>query len=291
MSTESMVRFDKPCCRYHGAMRYFAEHMAKQDYLTEGGGVEMTWYGQGASRLGLEGQVREEHFARLCAGRNPFSDKKLTPRDNGANRRVCYFGQISAPKDVSIALLVGGDQRISGWWDESVKETLNEIEGVTATRVRAGGAVEDRGTGNMVAAVVTHDTNRTLDPQLHTHVCVMNVTFDLEENRWKAVEPRGFYKYQSYLREVSYNKLAEKMKECGYQVEKARAGGFNIKGFPDELRKLFSKRREEIERIADVLKTRDQDVLQSIATRTRAEKAHRSNDELKSRWYSEAEAH
>jgi conjugative relaxase-like TrwC/TraI family protein len=286
-----MVRFDKPCCRFHGAMRYFAEHMAKQDYLTEKGQVQMTWQGEGAVRLGLHGQVQEDHFARLCAGRNPFTDKKLTPRDNGSNRRVCYFGQISAPKDVSIAHLVGGDQRIAGWWEESVKETLKEIEGVTATRVRLGGAIEDRFTGNMVAAVVTHDTSRALDPQLHTHVCVMNVTHDAVENRWKAVEPRGFYKYQSYLREVSYNKLAEKMKEGGYEIEKARSGGFNIKGFPNKLREDFSKRREEIERVADVLKTRNQDALQSIAIRTRAEKTHRKSEELKARWLSEAKVH
>ncbi len=283
-----MVRFDKPCSRFHGAMRYFSEHMAKQDYLTEKGQVEMTWEGEGAAKLGLFGQVHEDHFARMCAGRDPFTDKKLTPRDNGPNRRVCYFGQISAPKDVSIASLVGGDHRISGWWQESVKETLKEIEGVTCTRVRLTGAIEDRPTGNMVAAVVTHDTSRALDPQIHSHVCIMNVTHDPIENRWKAVEPRGFYKYQSYLREVSYNKLAEKMKEGGYEIEKARSGGFNIKGFPAGLREDFSKRREEIERVADVLKTRNQDVMHSIAAKTRAEKAHAKPEELKTRWLSEA---
>ena len=286
-----MVRFDKPCCRLHGAIQYFAEHMAKQDYLTEKGQVEMTWYGEGASGLGLSGSVHEDHFARLCAGRDPFTDKKLSPRDNGSSRRVCYFGQISAPKDVSIAYLVGGDQRIATWWQESVQETLKEIEAVTATRVRLLDAIADRPTGNMVAAVVTHDTSRALDPQLHTHLCVMNVTYDSVESRWKAVEPRGFYQYQSYLREVSYNKLAEKLKEGGYELEKARSGGFTIKGFPAELRENFSKRREEIERMADRLKTRNQDVLHTIAAKTRAEKAHLSSEELKARWLGEAAPH
>jgi conjugative relaxase-like TrwC/TraI family protein len=286
-----MVRFDKPCCRKSGALRYFSNHMAKQDYLTEKGEVEMTWHGEGAAKLGLSGQVHEDHFARLCSGRDPFTDKKLLPRDAGENRRVCYFGQISAPKDVSIAYLVGGDQRIAGWWDQSVKETLKEIEDITATRVRLDGAIHDRPTGNMVAAVVSHDASRALDPQLHTHVCVMNVTHDPVENRWKAVEPRGFYKYQSYLREVSYNKLAEKMKAGGYQLEKARSIGFTIKGFPDDLRENFSKRREEIERVADVLKTRNQDTLQSIATKTRAAKVHMKPEELKARWLAESSAH
>ena len=264
--------------------------MAKQDYLTEKGEVEMTWQGQGSERLGLSGQVHEADFARLCDGLHPETNEKLMVRDNGANRRVCYFGQISAPKDSSIAYLVGGDQRIADWWKESVKETLREIEGVTTTRVHEGNKVTDR-QSEMVAAVVTHDTSRALDPQLHTHVCVMNVTYDAVEKRWKAVEPHGYYKYQSYLREVSYNKLAEKMKEGGYQLEKARSGGFTIKGFPSDLRENFSKRREEIERVADVLKTRDQDKLQSIATNTRAKKVHLDSVELSRRWKNEAAPH
>jgi conjugative relaxase-like TrwC/TraI family protein len=264
--------------------------MAKQDYLTEKGEVEMSWQGQGCERLGLSGQVHEDDFARLCDGLHPETNEKLMVRDNGANRRVCYFGQISAPKDASIAYLVGGDQRIADWWKESVKETLREIEGVTATRVHDGNKVTDR-QSEMVAAIVTHDTSRALDPQLHTHVCVMNVTYDSVEKRWKAVEPHGYYKYQSYLREVSYNKLAEKMKEGGYQLEKARSSGFTIKGFPGDLRENFSKRREEIERVADVLKTRDQDKLQSIATNTRAKKVHLDPAELSRRWKNEAAPH
>ena len=250
----------------------------------------MTWAGKGAERLELEGVVEQEQFIRLCKGKHPVINEKLMVRDNGANRRVCYFGQISAPKDASIAYLVGGDQRIAEWWKESVKETLHEIEGVTATRVHEDNKVTDR-QSEMVAAVVTHDTSRALDPQLHTHVCIMNVTYDSVEKRWKAVEPHGYYKYQSYLREVSYNKLAEKMKEGGYQLEKARSSGFTIKGFPGDLRENFSKRREEIERVADVLKTRDQDKLQSIATNTRAEKVHLDPAELSRRWKSEAAPH
>jgi hypothetical protein len=92
-------------------LQYFSVHMAKQDYLTEKGHVEMTWYGEGAKQLGLSG-----------VGKHPITNERLTVRDKGANRRVCYFGQISAPKDVSVALLVGGEKRIEGWWKDAVQE-------------------------------------------------------------------------------------------------------------------------------------------------------------------------
>jgi len=150
-----MVRFDKPCLVVNGAVEYFREHMAVGDYLTQEGKVEMTWQGVGAERLGLAGTCQLAHFENLCAGRDPVTGEKLMVRDKGSHRRVCHFGQISPPKDVSVLHLVGGDERIGGWWQDAVAETLREIEALTATRVRRGGQDSDRRTGNMVAAVVT----------------------------------------------------------------------------------------------------------------------------------------
>ena len=51
-----MVRFDQPCFAVKGAVEYFREHMALGDYLTQEGQAEMTWFGEGAKRLGLSGQ-------------------------------------------------------------------------------------------------------------------------------------------------------------------------------------------------------------------------------------------
>lgn len=282
-----MVRFDQPCRRVSGALEYFSEHMQKGDYLTEHGRVSMTWCGHAAEKLGLSGVVDPIHFERLCNGQNPFTREKLGPRNKAVNRRVCYFGQISAPKDVSIAYLVGGDQRIKDWWEESVQETLAEIEAVVAARVRKGGADADRVTGNMVVAVVTHDASRSLDPQLHTHVCVMNVTYDATENQWKGIQPSGFYQHQGYLREVSYNKLAKRMLEAGYEIEKARQIGFTIKGFPPELRETFSKRRRQIVSVAERTGWLSQDQLQSVASRTRLAKQHKNVSELLPLWQEE----
>jgi conjugative relaxase-like TrwC/TraI family protein len=105
---------------------------------------------------------------------------------------VCYFGQISPPKDVSIAYLVGGDERIAGWWKEAVNDTVKEIEGVTAVRIRKGGVEDqDRYTNKMVAATVTHDASRALDPQLHTHICVMNISYDDVDQQSKRYNRRG----------------------------------------------------------------------------------------------------
>ncbi len=285
-----MVRFDKPCLRVKGAVEYFREHMGIGDYLDQRGQAELTWYGAGAERLGLRGQCRPEEFENLCRRRHPVTGQKLTVRERGGDGRVCYFGQISPPKDVSLACLVGGDARIRGWWDEAVRETLKEIEAVTATRVRRQGADEDRVTGNMVAAVVTHEASRALDPQLHTHVAILNVTYDATENRWKSVQPSGYYQHQGFLREVCYNKLAEKLLAAGYTLEPARKLGFTIKGVPPSLRELFSKRREQILREARAAGTASQDGLQAIAGRSRDAKVTVTAAELSAGWLRQAGA-
>lgn len=283
-----VVRFDKPCMSLKGAVEYFREHLKVGDYLVEEGRSEMTWFGQGAEKLGLTGACDLEEFSRLCQGRHPKTGDKLGIRDKGPHRRMCYFGQISAPKDVSIAHLVGGDSRIAGWWEEAVRDALKEIEAVTATRVRRGGADEDRVTGNMVASVVTHEASRALDPQLHTHVCIMNLTFDSVEQRWKGVQPSRYYRHNSFFREVCHARLAARMQEAGYELESSRKLGFNIKGFPSELRDRFSKRRTEILRRAAAEGATSQAALQAITVKTRATKTKATASELRTGWIEQA---
>jgi conjugative relaxase-like TrwC/TraI family protein len=289
-----MVRFDIPCVNVTHALNYFKMHMAGDDYLTEHGQAEMVWVGKDAARLGLHGTVQKDDFRKLCEGKHPITGEKLGARERGSKQRICYFGQISPPKDVSVAYLVGGDERIAQWWKDAVRDTVKEIEAVTATRIRIGKSRtedENRYTGGMVAGLVTHEASRALDPQLHSHICVMNTTYDHVEQQWKAVQPENFYKYQSFFREVCYNKLAERMTEAGYELEEARKIGFEIKGFPSALREQFSKRREEIEAIAANNNVKDQDGLQEIAARSRKAKVQADGQSLRVQWRNEAGSH
>lgn len=286
-----MVRFDRPCIRVAGAVEYFREHMVVGDYLTQEGSATMTWVGSDAQRLGLSGRCSLDDFERLCGGFAPSTGERLMMRDKGDMRRVCFFAQLSPPKDVSVLHLVGGDERIAQWWQDAVAETLRELEALTATRVRRDGQNSDRQTGTMAAAIVTHDTNRALDPQLHTHVCLMNVTFDRVEGRWKGVQPSGFFRHQGFLREVCYNKLAAAMVAAGYEIESSGRIGFAVKDFPAELRETFSKRRKEILRRAQEAGVSTQDALQAITTQSRAAKTTQTAGSLRQGWEAEAGPH
>jgi conjugative relaxase-like TrwC/TraI family protein len=179
------------------ARSYFAEHLAVGDYYAEGQTVAGLWFGRGCERLGLAGRVGESEFLRLCDNQHPSTAEPLTARlntvrasDSGttANRRIFFDFTFSPPKSVSIAALVGGDDRILAAHAQAVHSALSEFESFAATRIRVHGADTNRSTGNLVSALFTHETSRALDPHLHTHAIVFNATWDPVENRWKALQ-------------------------------------------------------------------------------------------------------
>jgi conjugative relaxase-like TrwC/TraI family protein len=159
------------------AKEYFEEHLCVGDYYDEGQKVTGQWFGVGAEKLGLSGKVGAEAFLRLCENLHPASGEALTQRhntirvdetgSNAANRRIFYDFTISPPKSVSVAALVGADNRILEAHAQAVRSAMKEFEAFATTRVRVGKANCDRSTGNFVAATFTHDTSRALATGKH----------------------------------------------------------------------------------------------------------------------------
>ncbi|MGH7954252.1 MAG: MobF family relaxase, partial [Limisphaerales bacterium] len=207
------------------AKEYFEEHLCVGDYYDEGQRVTGQWFGLGAERLGLTSMVGAEAFSRLCENRHPASDETLTQRLNttrtdeasghSANRRIFYDFAFSPPKSVSVAALVGADERILKAHADAVRLAMKEFEAFATTRVRVGKANYDRSTGNFVAATFTHDTSRALDPHLHTHCIIFNATFDAVENRWKALQNYELLCARKFAENVYYHELAKKLRNFG----------------------------------------------------------------------------
>jgi conjugative relaxase-like TrwC/TraI family protein len=164
-----------------------------------------------------------------------------------ANRRVFYDFTFSSPKSVSIAALVGGDQRIVAAHNEAVKIALKELEQFAAARVRAGKSNSDRRTGNIVAALFQHDSSRARDPHLHTHCIIFNATHDEREGCWKALQNYEMLAAQKYAENVYYHELARALRACGYTIVNAVRGDFEIAEISRELCERFSKRHREID--------------------------------------------
>jgi conjugative relaxase-like TrwC/TraI family protein len=243
--------------RLANAETYFKEHLsvgdhhAKNDYYSEGSQVVGQWFGAGAEKLKLRGDVGLDDFVKLCRNINPKTDALLTQRMK-TFRRVFYDFTLSPPKSVSIAALVGGDGRIERAHERATITALAELEKFAAARVRKNLAFTNRNTGNIVAAVFRHDTSRALDPHLHCHCVVFNATHDAAEEKWKALEAGEMLLACKYVENVYYHELARELKCLGYAIQNKPRGDFEIEGVSAELIKRFSKRHNEID-----IKTRE----------------------------------
>jgi conjugative relaxase-like TrwC/TraI family protein len=264
------------------------------------------WFGLGAERLGLTSRVRAEGFLHLCENQHPTSGETLTQRlnttrtsdagGNAANRRIFYDFTFSPPKSVSVAALVGADDRILEAHADGVRSALKQFEAFATTRVRIGKADDDRSTGNFVAAMFTHDTSRALDPHLHTHCIVFNATFDAVENRWKALQNYELLRARKFAENVYYHELARKLRGFGYEIRNLTRGDFQIEGISETICERFSKRDAEIDKaLAELLADKPElatanfkALRAQLAVETRAKK-HKdlSQAELRTLWDSQ----
>jgi conjugative relaxase-like TrwC/TraI family protein len=232
---------------------YLSQHLRKNDYWQESEKeVRGEWIGQGAAALGLEGGVTEEPFEALRRNLHPGTKERLTAR--APENRVAFFDiQISAPKDVSVLAMVGGDERVRAAFSESVKIALAEMERYAAVRERRGAAHETealRLTRNFVGAMFVHDTSRDLDPQLHVHAVLANATWDAERSQWFALKQNEMLRASPYLRQVFYRELASRLRQLGYEPYGMNSKGFSIRGV-EHLRERFSKRTRHVQELAD----------------------------------------
>lgn len=282
------------------AKSYFRDHLNRGDYHSQDKVTRGFWMGKGASMLGLSGEVEERQFTNLCDNLHPQTSEPLTVRQK-AERRVFYDFVISPPKSVSVAALVGQDDRITRAHERAIKAAVNELEELTMTRVRSQGGMTDRETGNMAAAVFRHETSRSVvtekgdevltpDPHLHSHVVVFNATFDAEEDRWKAVQNSEMLRAQKFVEGVYFHELRREVERMGYAVEENGRGGFELSAIPESVRERFSKRHDQIQRRAEEVAAGKgggniKDFAEHVARNERARKTSEISDsELRASW-------
>jgi conjugative relaxase-like TrwC/TraI family protein len=308
-----------------------ADYYAKDDYYfgrvetgasgeaadTVDRSTPLTWGGRGAARLGLGGAARLQDFRAVMGGCNPDpSGAPLSVKDRRAREgqeatageggvraghRAGFDLTFSAPKSVSVAALVGGDERLIDAHSAAIGVVMDYVEDHYAlTRRRDGrGGIEQVNIGNLVYARTTHATSRAGDPNLHTHVIVSNAVFDEGKGEWRALNNREIFANQVMLGLIYQRELAASLMREGYDVRSAnakgisagKAGMFEIADCPQTVLEAFSKRHEQIRANAELLNPQTPAQFEIAVLKDRPTKIDTPANELRGVWEKEAADH
>lgn len=128
-------------------------YYSHEDNYYASGSLESRWLGDGAEKLGLKGEVANADMDAIRQGKLP-DGTDLSRMVNGVNKhRSGYDLTFSAPKSVSMMILIGGDTRLLDAWNRSVENGMKEVEKLISARITDRGKTDTVLTGNMVAAL------------------------------------------------------------------------------------------------------------------------------------------
>ena len=238
-----------------GARGYFE----KDDYDTRDSSGGKAWMGKGAQSLGLN-EVDPGTFQSVLEGMDTKGNRLVLPASNGEHR-AGWDLHFAPSKSVSVAWAFGNErQRIDMMYchHSAVDSVMKYVEdNLIEARITENTKTSRVGTGNMVAARFDHFTSRELDPQLHSHVVVANMT-QREGGGWRAIANEKIFN-RELLTALYENELATGLKEKGYTVtmEKHDTGNSRytrIEGIDERVINHFGKRQTQIDQAIESLK-------------------------------------
>lgn len=224
-----------------GVANYY-ETLAQDDYYSNGMEPPGCWLGKLTSGLDLAGKVRPGQLKAIFEGCHPITQEPMVP-NAGFDHKAGWDLTFSAPKSVSVIWAVVDENHrvcIAHAHESAVAAAMAYLE-------QRAFVSRDRHPGNhqagVVAATFEHGCSRELDPQLHTHVVVANLSARLDgtygavdfDTRWKMAAGA-----------VYRAELASRLQELGYSIERD-GRSFKVAGVEQSICDHFSKRREQIE--------------------------------------------
>ena len=268
---------------------YYCEEFHREDYYAKGKEPPGVWIG--GDSLGINGtQVNTADLRNLFEG-NDLQGKSLV-QGSGERHAPGWDMPFSAPKSVSV---------LWGTSDENIRKIIAKVhekavdaavgflsEHSLSDACRRGkGGIHREAPKDLIYAKFQHGTSRDHDPQLHTHVILLNVA-KRRDGTWGALQPDGIYRDAKLISALYRAELAAGLrKELGLAMERDGVA-LRVAGFDKNVEKFFSKRRVAIE---NLLSERGQDGLRASAgaalvTRTRKKDIDR--DVLMDSWKTQA---
>ncbi|MGE4339977.1 MAG: MobF family relaxase [Pigmentiphaga sp.] len=271
--------------RLKGTSGNIARYYAVGDYYTKGGGEPSQWGGRLAPELGLEGKVDPHVFAELLAGRVAGQQLGRHRGDGEIQHHSGWDFAVNAPKSVSIMALVAGNDRIIEAHERAVTAALSYLEEQASLRRREDGEIIHETTGRLLFARFTEYASRDLDPHLHTHVVVLNMTNREADGPMASLETRAMFAEQMVAGQVYRNELARDLREQGCEIEfDPRRGIFEIAGVPKDFIRETSQRSRKIDAHAQEHGLTGQAARRASFYETRGAKVKVGLEDLRAQW-------
>jgi conjugative relaxase-like TrwC/TraI family protein len=274
------------------------------------------WLGSGAAALGLTGPLgpdgeavlRELLDGRLAGEELARPVYRYTEDGSRADvRRSGYDVTFSAPKSVSVLMGLGNQEvaaQVRAAHTAAMTDAVGLLETLAARAARGHQGDGQRApripTSGVIGAAFEHHTSRADDPQLHTHVLLLNLAQGFD-GRWSALDSRTLHRQAttaSYLYQARLR--AELTSRLGLKWTAVERGVAEIEGIPKSLCRVFSTRRRQIEAhlegredLTSIEGGRRPGRVAQLAARaacliTRPAKQHTPPQSRRTRWWSQA---
>jgi conjugative relaxase-like TrwC/TraI family protein len=275
-----------PPMRGGGSGDYYLK-LARHEYYTKSLGQPGEWFGKGAVRLGLEGDVEPETLRNLLEGRSPDGSKSLIQIQNWKNReRQSGWDQtFSPPKSFGTLWSQSDDQlraRLEAMQQAAVKKAVSFLEDeVGTTRRGHGGRIREK--ADLIFAMFLQGTSRANEPQPHTHVVLINLSIR-QDGSTGTLWSKGFFEKRRAADAIYKTELAEQLRQ-GLNLEIIPTKhGFEIKDVPQKLCRAFSSRHRDIEAAMEKETDKSAKNAARIALKTRPPKHELPAEQLFAKW-------
>lgn len=239
-------------------------YYSKDNYYTQQQGE---YFGKLKGELGLN-DLTHDSFIQLLNGIHPSTGESLVSSKEGKESNVPAFDFTFSPsKSISIvyeAALAKGDfttaSLIVKVHDNAVNTALSHVEDEEIkARVQKNGKRKSVNTGSMIAAKFQHDINRALEPQLHTHSVIFNMT-KCEDGKYRALDVSHLLKKNSpiikSLGQYYRESLKQELKKVDFELRNTdqEKSFYELEGVSDDLILAISSRSKAIKAKAKELK-------------------------------------
>ena len=262
---------------------YYLE-LGAEDYYTKGGEPPGMWIGNARSMCGVRGKVAADDLKCLFDGYKPLPSgdrgEALVQNALGKStkskreRQAAWDCTFSAPKSLSLLWAVADPsvrQRIQAIQQQAVERVFKFMEDELAwTRRGKGGSRREQ--VSLLGATFEHGTSRELDPQLHTHLLVLNIGVR-EDRSTGSIMSQPFYTWRDTLGALYRTELSALLEDQLGVLSVRDRDFFSIQGIRGEVSGEFSKRRKQILASMDKLGVKGGEAAATAAETTRRVKS------------------